>query len=137
MEQDETKFVVFAKKKEKVKERLKEQRNSVPAFVQFQTQERIQTRRNNSEPNIGQLCGQKKLFSEEQWIDPELLHPLDIVGKGAFATVHRCKLSTEDKEVAVKILKPEVQKSKSEVEQFSREANTLSQLRHKQLDVRS
>jgi serine/threonine-protein kinase len=53
---------------------------------------------------------------------------LDQIGRGAFATVHRALDTTLDREVALKILHPQLLTDPSFIERFKREARALAKL---------
>jgi len=55
---------------------------------------------------------------------------LEELGRGGFATVYRARDLTLEREVAVKVLHPQLLTDPSFVERFQREAHTLAGLRH-------
>ncbi len=65
---------------------------------------------------IGQTLGQYKITS--------------LLGKGGMATVYRARQASMDRDVAIKVIKPDLAESADFVTRFQREAKTIASLSH-------
>lgn len=72
---------------------------------------------------------------DDLFIDASLLTQKELIGEGGFATVHKSLLfdpqTNTHKPVAVKVLKPDLLKSPSDLQEFLMEADLQRKLRHR------